>query len=101
MFAFPTNFIEIFNTVGNLKNSKDVRVNGVSAEALKTLLLLNNFILVQFLNLSFSRGWFLKCLKDTKVNPLHKSGDILTIRNYWSTSLSPAIRKLLEKIMYK
>ena len=43
IFAFPTNSIEVFNTVGNLKNSRDVAIVFVSAEALKTVPPLNFF----------------------------------------------------------
>ena len=45
MFAFPTNLTEVFNTVGNLKYTKGVGTEGVSAEVLKT-----SFLVIILLN---------------------------------------------------
>ena len=41
MFAFSTKKNEVFKTVVNLKNEKDVAIDFVSAEAFKTVLPLN------------------------------------------------------------
>ena len=101
MFAFPTNLTEVFNTVGYLKNNKAARTHGVSTEVPKTSLPVIISILIEFLNLSSSRGWFLKYLMDAKVYPLHKSGDIMNIIKYRSVSIISAISKVFEKIMYE
>ena len=47
-----------------------------------------------------SRGWFPKSLKDAKVYPLHKSGEMMNINNSRSISILPAISKVFENIMY-
>ena len=84
LFAFPTNMNEVFKRVGNLKNNQAVRIDSVSAEVLKTSLPVFFFILFDFLNLSSSRGWLPKFLKNAKGYPLDKATDITNIRNYRS-----------------
>ena len=100
IFASPNNMADVFNTVSNLKNNKAVGIDGVSAEVLKFSLLVFNFFLIEFLNLSLLRGCLPNCLRDAKVDPLHKSGDIMNINIYKSISILPAIIEVFEKIMY-
>ena len=88
---------EVFITVGNLKNNKAVGFDAVSTEVLET----SFFVLIEFLCLSLSRGWFLKCLKNAKVYHSHKLGDILDINNSSLIWILPAIRKVFKKMMYE
>ena len=61
MFALPTNMIEVFITVDNLKNSRVVEIDSVSAELLWTLHLVIIFdCLIQFPIVFLSRSWFPK-----------------------------------------
>ena len=88
--------------VGNLKNIKAVEIDGVSAEVLRISPPVYIFNLIESRNLSLSRGWFPECLKDANVYLLHKSGDFMKITNkYRGISMSPAISKVFEKIMYE
>ena len=59
------------------------------------------FVLIEFLNPSSSRGWFPKCLRDAKVDPLHKLGDIRNINTYRSFSILQANGKVFDKIMFE
>ena len=49
MFAFPTDATEFSKTEGKLQNEKASGIDGVSAEVLKTSLLMIVFILIVFL----------------------------------------------------
>ena len=88
---------ENFDTVVDLKNNKAVGTDGVSAEELKTSHPVIVFVSIEFRYLFLSCGWFQKCLKHAKVCLLHKSGDIVNIKNYRLISIS-AISKVFEKI---
>ena len=99
--SFPTNMTEVSNTVVKLKNNKQVGIDGVSAEVLKTSLLVIILILIQFLKLSSSRGWFPKCVKDAKVCTLQKSFDILNISNFRLISILPTISKVFKIIIHE
>ena len=73
VFPYSAKNIDVFNTVGNLKNVKAIGFVGVPTEMLKTLFPLN-ICFFEFRNLSSSRCWSLKCVKDAKINPSNKLG---------------------------
>ena len=57
-FAFPTNLVEIFIGVGNLKKFNAFGIDGVLAEILKISLLVNVFLLIECLFPFLWRGVF-------------------------------------------
>ena len=66
MFAFPTNFTEVFNTLSSLKNNEAVANDGVSAEVLKTSLPMIIFLLIDFFQSVFVMRLVLKVSKRRK-----------------------------------
>ena len=79
-----------------LNKHKAIGNDGVSAEVLKSSLTVTIFILTELLNLCLLHGWCPKFLKDANFYPLHKSGDILKIKNYKMISILPANGKVFE-----
>ena len=91
----------VFRTVGNLKNNEAVGIDGVSADMLKTSLLVKVFFQFDVHNVPLSSGWFSKYPKDAKVYFFFSLVDIMTINNYRSFSMLPVSSKIFEKVMYE
>ena len=68
MFAFPAKMTEVFITAINLESNETVGIDVVSAKVLKISVPVIIFVLIDFPNLSLSRGWFPRCLKDANVH---------------------------------
>ena len=55
--------------------------------------------LTLLINKCFERGTFPKCLKLSRVIPLHKKGDKNNVDNYRPISIVPLFGKLIERIL--
>ena len=92
-------FNELFNIITNLNNSKSSASDNMSHFLIKECK--NDIIhpLLHITNLSLDHGVFPARLKLSKVIPLFKGGDSMTMSNYRPISLTSPFAKILEKVM--
>ena len=100
MFAFPTDYDEVSDTLLSLKLGKSVGFDEISAEILRSCHNVIVPVLVEMINKSLSEGCFPDALKMARVIPLYKSGKRTSIENYRSISILPTISKIFERIMF-
>lgn len=97
----PVTSNDIIETVNGLSSSRSCDIYGLSNCFVKQIILLIVTPLVFLTNLCFANNVFPKCLKVSKVIPLHKKGDYCNLGNYRPISLVPVISKIIESVMYK
>lgn len=97
LFLNPISIQEVTEHIKSLKNSAalgpDLTSNNILREHANNLAP----VLAHITNLSFLTGEFPKALKNSKISPLYKKGDMNEVNNYRPLALISAISKVLEK----
>ena len=83
-----------------LKASNTRDVFGISTNFIKRNISLYACHLVKLINSSFKSGEFPDKLKEARVVPIHKGGDVDDINNYRPISILPAFSKVFERAIY-
>ena len=90
---------ELLMIIKTLKNKKSTGFDGISNQILK---LIGDIIakpLTKLINQSLSEGNFPKILKNAKIVPIFKKGNVYEIGNYRPISLLPSLSKIWEKVI--
>jgi hypothetical protein len=90
---------EVKRVILNLKNSCP-GFDGITAEVIKKTYKYYLTPLIHVLKLSFTQGFFPDYLKQARVVPIFKSGDVMSISNYRPVSILPVFSKIFERLMY-
>jgi hypothetical protein len=94
-----TNANEIFELINKLKSGKAPGPDGITSTMLKLTVGQVVKPLTILFNRSLSEGKMPDDWKRANVVPIHKSGDISTIKNYRPISLCSVVGKLLERVV--
>ena len=97
MFVIPTDSLEMEKIIDSLKSSNSSGLDGISNNLLKISKPFITHPLVHIVNLSFSTGYFPKCLKLSKIIPVFKKGDKKEVSNYRPITLLSSLSKVFEK----
>lgn len=100
IFLKPCDPTEICNIIKLLKNSHSVGYDEVCTSVLKACIREICPILTALINKSFENGCFPSKLKYSKVIPVYKKDDPMSIKNYRPITLIPIISKIYEKAMH-
>ena len=92
---------ERFKILSSLNNSFAEDMYGLSNRILKLSAPVLSEFLTRAVNGSIQEGVFHRCLKLSKVIPIHKSGDMLDPTNYRPVSLLPTLSKVYEKALHQ
>lgn len=94
-----TNNFEVSKIINSLKSTASSGWDGVSSLFLKKYAYLLCSPITHLCNLCITKGVFPKCLKESVVIPVFKSGDRVQTSNYRPISLLPSLAKILEKLI--
>ena len=100
-FISPTDSIEVFDIINELKSEKSHGPNGIPTKILHLLNAEISPLLADIFNLSFQSGKFPSILKIAKVIPIHKKSSKLDCSNYRPISILSNLDKILEKLIHK
>ena len=100
-FFNPTNEMEIFDIISNLKNGASAGADNFPIGLLKfcSKELMN--ILVDINNHSMCLGVFPDMMKIARIIPIHKAGDKTIVSNYRPISILSVFSKITEKIVHQ
>lgn len=98
-FLFPTNELEIIQTIKELKSNSAPGINNISNSCLKKIAHYVAKPINIIINKCFEEGFFPDEFKIAKIVPLYKSGDAKNPTNYRPISLLSGLSKVMEKII--
>lgn len=87
------------DVVSNMRNSRSTDFYGLSIMIVKKNIDSLISPLTKLINRCLSSGSYPKCLKISKVIPIHKKGSRDDLNNFRPISLVPVISKVVEKVM--
>ena len=99
MFVAPATPDEVCSTIGGF-NNKSSNINAIPCNVFKLISAHISPVLADLFNMSIEKGVFPAKLKEARVIPLFKSGNVEDIKNYRPISILPFLSKLFEKIMH-
>ena len=99
-FLFPSAPNKFRETIVNLNNSYH-GLGNIHTRALKKVSDQSADPISQIINESFILGVFPYSLRDARVVPMHKTGDLPFMNNYRPVSISPLMSEIFEKCMCK
>ena len=91
---------EIIIAINELKNNKAPGFDSITTTHIKNHHLILAPIISRLINDSLNSGTFPEILKQTKIIPLHKSGDQSIVSNYRPIALLSNIEKVVEKFIH-
>ena len=97
-YLYPTNEIEVSNLILTLSN----KTNSLFDIKAKTLILVNDIlipILVYLFNFCIESGVYPDTLKEARVVPIYKNGEIFCVSNYRPISTLRVFNKIFEIIL--
>ena len=97
--GIQTNSYEVLKIIKSLKNGKAPGPDGITFTMLKHTAAQVAFPLALIFNISLTEGKIPDDWKRANVVPIHKSGDIGSIKNYTPISLCSVVGKLLERVV--
>ncbi len=97
--SIRTNANEIFELINKLKSGKAPGPDGITSTMLKLTVGQITKPLTILFNLSLSEGKIPDDWKRANVVPIHKAGDISSIKNYRPISLCSVVGKLMERVV--
>ena len=100
-FFSPTTPEEISISMKNLKNSNSSGIDEISSNFLKKCIAVYAEPLCHVINTSFTTGIFPNYLKNSRVIPIYKKGNIDSFENYRPISLLTVFSKLFEKAAHE
>lgn len=101
MYLKPLIPEDVFTLIKQLKNKKSEDIYGLSVYLIKNVAEFIISPLCEIINACFLEGIFPSTLKNTKVIPIYKKGDITVPDNFRPIALLPAPSKILELAIYK
>ena len=88
--------IEIFNELLKVKIDKSTGLDDVGPQILKISAPIIYESVAHIFNLSFWTGIYPSTFKCTRVSPIHKSGNVKDMNNYWPISVLPILSDFLK-----
>lgn len=101
IFLYPTNPVEVLNTISSLKDIDSVGHDGIPVKLIKHCAVELAQTLCVLINKTFETGIFPEQLKKTTVSLIHKKGKKSDIGNYRPIAILSNISKIFEKIIYQ
>lgn len=92
---------EVMNSINSLSLSRSQDAYGLSNYFVKNTIYVYFTPLTMLFNLCLLQGIFPKCLKISRVTPIHKKGDLKDLKNYRPICSVPIISKIFEIIISK
>ena len=99
MFFYPTDRIEIYNIINELKPN-NFHNSEIPTLLLKSINVKLSIMLEHIFNLCFEKNVIPDVLKIALVMPIHKKGSKQLVENFRPISILNPIAKILEKLMY-
>ena len=97
MALIPSDPLEIYTIITNLKNTSSTGQDQIAVKPLKIVAQWIAPVLSILINHTFANGIFPDQLKVAKITPIHKSGDKTLLSNYRPISLLNTFSKIYEK----
>lgn len=101
LVLLPTDELEIFHLILNLKDNCAVGIDQISGKFLKRYAHLLIPAIVFICNLALSTGVFPQAFKTALIKPVHKDGDRDCVNNFRPISILPTLSKILERLINK
>jgi len=99
-FMKPTDKIEIYKIIADLKSSCTEGVDGICSKILIAVADLIAQPLMHCINLSLLYGIVPSMTKIARITPIYKSGDKNNMGNYRPISILPSLSKVLERVVH-
>ena len=100
MLEYDLSLEELEKAFDTLKPNKGEGLDEINVNIVRSVFDIIKNPLLSIFYLSLKEGIFPKSLKNARVVPVFKNGDLSTISNYRPISILPCLSKLLERIMY-
>jgi exonuclease III len=97
-FLAPTSPCEVAETISSLNNSNAAGTDEIPCNILKNVRGYIALPLSDIINASFEQGAYPELMKEAKINPLFKKGEVSERDNYRPISILPAFSKVIGKI---
>lgn len=99
IFLRPSSSNEIINIIHNLSSNKSPGPDNIPASIIKYNATTFSNILNTCFNKIIATGQYPRCLKESKVCPIYKSGDSCLLDNYRPISTLSVFNKVFEKLL--
>lgn len=101
IYLDPTDPVEIQDIIKSLKPKKSVGVDGITAEAIKSIAMYIANPISHIINKIIETGYCPSAFKISIIVPIYKSGDKTDVKNYRPISLITNFTKIFEKVIKK